>query len=91
MKELGRVDFDPGLRELVRIRASQLNGCAYCVDTHTQDARSAGESEQRLGTVAVWHESPFLTARERVALAFYRDRHPAGRHARTRSVLRRRR
>jgi AhpD family alkylhydroperoxidase len=70
VRELDRVDFDAGLRELVRIRASQLNGCAYCVDMHTNDARSAGESEQRVTAVAVWEESPFFTARERAALAF---------------------
>ena len=46
-KELDRVDFDPRLRELVRIRASQLNGCAYCIDMHTKDARAVGETEQR--------------------------------------------
>ena len=69
-KELDRVEFDAGLRELVRIRASQLNGCAYCVDTHTKDARAAGESEQRVNAVAIWRESPFFTARERAALAF---------------------
>lgn len=58
------------LRELVRIRASQLNGCAYCVDMHTKDARAAGETEQRLHAVAVWRETPFFTERERAALAF---------------------
>ena len=70
VKELDRVEFDAGLRELVRVRASQLNGCAYCVDTHTKDARAAGESEQRVHAVAIWRESPFFTARERAALAF---------------------
>jgi AhpD family alkylhydroperoxidase len=70
VKELDRVEFDAGLRELVRVRASQLNGCAYCVDTHTKDARAAGESEQRVNAVAIWRESPFFTARERAALAF---------------------
>ena len=58
------------LLELVKLRASQLNGCAYCVDIHTRDARKAGESEARLYAVAVWHESPFFTARERAALAW---------------------
>ena len=47
-KELDRVDFDPRLRELVRIRVSQLNGCAYCIDMHTKDARAIGETEQRI-------------------------------------------
>src|SRR5258708_1809441 len=69
-KELDRVDFDPKLRELVRIRASQLNGCAYCVDMHTKDARAIGETEQRLYALPVWRETPFFTARERAALAF---------------------
>ena len=69
-RELDRVDFPAGLRELVRLRASQLNGCAYCVDTHHHDARAAGESEQRVASVAVWPESPFFTARERAAFAF---------------------
>ena len=47
-KELDKADFDPRLRELVRIRASQLNGCAYCIDMHTKDARAIGETEQRI-------------------------------------------
>ncbi len=63
------VEFDPGLRELVKIRASQLNGCAYCLDMHTRDARKTGEDERRLATLAGWHESPFFTERERAALA----------------------
>src|SRR5262244_2496614 len=69
-KELDKVDFDPKLRELVRIRASQLNGCAYCVDMHTKDARAIGETEQRIYALPVWRETPFFTARERAALAF---------------------
>jgi AhpD family alkylhydroperoxidase len=69
-KELDRVGFDRGLRELVRVRASQLNGCAYCVDMHTKDARAAGETEQRLYALTVWRDTPFFTDRERAALAF---------------------
>ena len=69
-KELDRVDFDPRLRELVRIRASQLNGCAYCIDMHTKDARAIGESEQRIYALPAWRETPFFSARERAALAF---------------------
>ena len=69
-KELDRVDFDPKLRELVRIRASQLNGCAYCIDMHTKDARAVGEAEQRLYALPAWRETPFFTERERAALAF---------------------
>ncbi|MBA8796067.1 AhpD family alkylhydroperoxidase [Friedmanniella endophytica] len=68
-RELDRAGIDPGLRELVRVRASQLNGCAYCVDQHTRDAAAGGESAQRLNAVAVWRESPWFTARERAALA----------------------
>ncbi len=63
------VDFDPALRELVKLRASQINGCAYCVDRHWSIAERAGETEQRLHAVVVWHEAPFFTARERAALA----------------------
>src|SRR5579862_6446499 len=69
-RELDRVDFDPLLRELVCVRASQLNGCAYCIDAHTKDARAAGETEQRLYALTAWHETPFFTPRERAALAF---------------------
>lgn len=69
-RELDRVGFPAGLRELVRLRASQLNGCAYCVDLHATDASTAGEPAQRLNAVAVWDESPFFTERERAALRF---------------------
>jgi AhpD family alkylhydroperoxidase len=69
-RELDRVGFPAGLRELVRLRASQINGCAYCVDMHATDAASAGESAQRINAVAIWHESPFFTERERAALRF---------------------
>jgi AhpD family alkylhydroperoxidase len=58
------------LLELVRLRASQINGCAFCVDMHTKDARAAGETEQRLYAVSVWEEAPFFTQRERAALAW---------------------
>jgi AhpD family alkylhydroperoxidase len=69
-KELDRVNFDPKLRELVRLRASQINGCAYCIDVHSTDARAIGESEQRLYALTAWRETPFFTSRERAALAF---------------------
>jgi AhpD family alkylhydroperoxidase len=69
-RQLDQVDFDHRLRELVRIRASQLNGCAYCIDMHTKDARAAGETEQRIYALPAWPETPFFTARERAALAF---------------------
>jgi AhpD family alkylhydroperoxidase len=68
-KELDKVDFDVRLRELVRIRASQLNGCAFCIDMHTKDARAAGETEQRIYALSAWRETPFFTSRERAALA----------------------
>src|SRR6201985_1754632 len=70
IKELDRVDFDPKLRELVRIRASQLNGCAYCIDMHTKDARAIGETEQRIYALPAWAETPYFSDRERAALAF---------------------
>ena len=62
-KELDAVDFDPRLRELVRVRASQLNGCAYCIDMHTKDARAIGESEQRLYALPAWRETPYFSER----------------------------
>ena len=60
--------LEPGLLELVKIRASQINGCAFCIDMHTKDARAAGETEQRLYALAAWRETPFFTERERAAL-----------------------
>lgn len=70
IKELDAVGFDPRLRELVRIRASQLNGCAYCIDMHSKDARAVGESEQRIFALPAWREAPFFSERERAALGF---------------------
>jgi len=58
------------LLELVKTRASQINGCAFCLDMHTKDARAAGETEQRLYTLSAWEETPFFTDRERAALAW---------------------
>jgi AhpD family alkylhydroperoxidase len=69
-KELDGAGIDARLRELIRIRASQLNGCAYCIDMHTKDARAIGETEQRIYALPAWRETPFFTARERAALAF---------------------
>ena len=60
--------LEKSLLELVKIRASQLNNCAYCLDMHTKDARAAGESEQRIYTLSAWRETPFYTERERAAL-----------------------
>lgn len=62
--------LEPILLELIKLRASQINGCAYCVDMHTKDARVLGETEQRLYAVAVWREAPFFSERERAALAW---------------------
>jgi AhpD family alkylhydroperoxidase len=62
--------IERSLLELVKLRASQINGCAYCVDMHTKDARAEGETEQRLYAVIVWEETPFFTERERAALAW---------------------
>jgi AhpD family alkylhydroperoxidase len=61
--------LEPELLELVRIRASQINGCAFCLDLHTRDARAQGETERRLHTLNAWRETPFFTERERAALA----------------------
>lgn len=62
--------LEHSLLELVKTRASQINGCAYCIDMHMKDARSAGESEQRLYALSAWRETPFFTERERAALAW---------------------
>jgi AhpD family alkylhydroperoxidase len=62
--------LDPGLLDLVKTRASQLNGCAYCVDMHTKDARARGETEQRLYALPAWRATPFYTDQERAALAW---------------------
>jgi len=67
VRELDAVDFDRRLRELVRLRASQLNGCSYCVELHSADALKAGDTAQRVNAVAVWRESPLFTARDRAA------------------------
>jgi AhpD family alkylhydroperoxidase len=62
--------LEKSLRELVKMRASQMNGCAYCLDMHWKDARAAGETEQRLYGLDAWEESPYYTDRERAALAW---------------------
>ncbi|HZC73212.1 MAG TPA: carboxymuconolactone decarboxylase family protein [Jatrophihabitans sp.] len=63
-----KTDLEPSLRELVRLRVSQLNGCAFCVDVHSRDAMGHGETERRIFAVPVWRETPFFSARERAAL-----------------------
>ncbi len=74
MSELERVvdesTLEPELRELVKIRASQINGCAYCLDMHTKDAGAIGMDPQRLNLTATWREAPVFSARERAALAW---------------------
>jgi len=62
--------LDPGLIELIKMRASQINGCAYCLHMHSRDARARGESEERLYLLDAWRESPLYTDRERAALAW---------------------
>jgi AhpD family alkylhydroperoxidase len=62
--------LEPSLLELVRMRASQINGCAFCLDMHSKDARANGETEQRLYALNAWRETPFFTDRERAALAW---------------------
>ena len=61
---------DKPLMELVKIRVSQINGCAYCLDMHTKDARALGETEQRIYALSAWRETPFFSDRERAALAW---------------------
>lgn len=74
MRELGAYTESCGLEksllELIKIRASQINGCAYCLDMHTIDARAMGESEQRIYALNAWQETPFFSERERAALAW---------------------
>lgn len=62
--------LEPALLEIVKTRASQINGCAFCIDLHTREARDAGETEQRLYALSAWEETPFFTDRERAALAW---------------------
>lgn len=68
-KYLSNTGIEPLHKELIKIRASQINGCAYCVNMHTQDARKLGETEQRINLVAVWKESPQFSEAERIILA----------------------
>jgi AhpD family alkylhydroperoxidase len=65
-----RCGLEPSLLELVKLRASQINGCAQCIDMHTKELRAAGESEQRLYLLDAWQEAPFYSERERAALAW---------------------
>jgi AhpD family alkylhydroperoxidase len=67
-KQVSKGGLDSKLLDLVRMRASQINGCAYCLDMHSKDARAAGETEQRLYGLNAWRETPYYSARERAAL-----------------------
>lgn len=67
-KALGESQLEKSLHELVKIRASQLNGCAYCIDMHTADAIKLGETPRRIFALSAWHETPFFSERERAAL-----------------------
>lgn len=67
-REVDGSGLEPSLLELVKIRASQINGCAYCIDMHTKDARARGETEQRIYALNAWREAPFFSDRERAAL-----------------------
>jgi AhpD family alkylhydroperoxidase len=67
-RQVRHAGFDHKLLDLVRMRASQINGCAYCLDMHSKDARAAGETEQRLYGLSAWRETPYYSARERAAL-----------------------
>jgi AhpD family alkylhydroperoxidase len=69
-ESLRESSLEPALLELVRVRASQMNGCSYCLAMHTRDARARGEDQVRLDTVAAWRETPFFSARERAALSW---------------------
>jgi AhpD family alkylhydroperoxidase len=64
--QLKTFDLDPKLKELIKIRASQLNGCGYCINMHSKDARKLGETEQRLYAISAWWETPFFTEEEQV-------------------------
>lgn len=67
-RQIAAFDLDPKLVELIKLRASQINGCGYCVNTHSKDARKAGETEQRVFAIAAWWETPFFTEAEQAAL-----------------------
>jgi AhpD family alkylhydroperoxidase len=67
-RQIAAFDLDPKLVELVKLRASQINGCGYCVNTHSRDARKAGETEQRVFAIVAWWETPFFTEAEQAAL-----------------------
>ena len=67
-KQISKFNLNPNLRELIKIRVSQINGCGYCLNMHTKEARKLGETEQRLYTLNAWWETPFFTSEEQAAL-----------------------
>ncbi len=69
-QQVEKSGLEASLLDLVKVRASQINGCAYCIDMHSKDARARGETEQRLYELDAWRETPFYSARERAALAW---------------------
>jgi len=68
-KYLSQTQIEPSLKELIKIRVSQINGCGYCIDLHTKDARKMGETERRIYALNAWKESPFFNETERAVLA----------------------
>ncbi|MDR6943761.1 carboxymuconolactone decarboxylase family protein [Mucilaginibacter pocheonensis] len=68
-KYLSKTNLEPSLKELIKIRVSQINGCAFCINLHTKDARKMGETEQRIYALSAWRETPFFTETERAVLA----------------------
>ncbi|MEO8540558.1 MAG: carboxymuconolactone decarboxylase family protein, partial [bacterium] len=75
-----RDSVDPRLHELIKIRASMINGCAYCIDMHTRDARALGEAEHRIYALSAWRETPFFDDRERAVLALTEAETKLGEH-----------
>src|SRR5690348_11739895 len=69
-RQIRKSGLDHRLLDLVKMRASQMNGCAYCLDMHSKDARAAGETEQRLYGLSAWRDTPYYSDRERAALEF---------------------
>ena len=68
-KYLSKTGIEPSLKDLIKIRVSQINGCAYCINMHTKDARKLGETEQRIYALSAWRETPFFNDTERAVLA----------------------
>ena len=81
-----QVDIEPALRELIKIRVSQLNGCAFCIDSHSKDARVQGESEQRIYLLNAWRETSLFSAQEKAALALAEAMTHIGEHGLTAQV-----